>query len=375
MKKSVKKFLSVFLSVLIFVMMLITVRAYDEYTEIKMDETLTVTTEIVDGINSIVLKFIPEESGFYALSSSAGGIDVYCDLTDEDFENYLTSADDENNWDFVLEYDFQAGVTYYFIVGAFSENSETFEVTLGCAHSYSDGICTVCGEACTHSDMVFLGLCACGEKFLGKEIKADGASLVCDAAENDNCGTWVRFIPSESGVYYLDAASAEGAESDSYCDLYDENGEWLSFNDDFLYGEDAEDYDFCFYYTFEAGKVYYFLVSDYTEDAVCSVKLEKAIHTDEDGSVHNTELIDAVFATCTSDGYSEGLYCSECDIFLWGHITDEKYPHYDDDFDGFCDECGIEVEADYGGNFFTDILNKIKAFFIEIWFFLTALFS
>ena len=59
----------------------------------------------------------------------------------------------------------------------------------------------------------------------------------------------------------------------------------------------------------------------------------------------HTSTIPAVEPTCTSVGYTEGEYCSDCGKYISGHVLIEKLPHTDEDGDGVCEVCGRRTVA------------------------------
>lgn len=143
---------------------------------------------------------------------------------------------------------------------------------------------------------------------------------------------FVKFVPQKSGTYSL---KSESKYTDPVCDLLDNSGEYLYYSDD---SYDGENYNFTMIYAFEAGETYWFALADYEEAASWSISLEVATHTTANGSIHAVEYIDYLEPTCTEEGYTEGLYCAECEKYVYGH--EELEPcHIDWDFDGVCDEC------------------------------------
>jgi hypothetical protein len=66
----------------------------------------------------------------------------------------------------------EAGKTYYFAIRSYSEEEIIINVTLGCAHSYTDGVCDICGAVCDHSvaDVSLVKVCECGSVYKGNDI-------------------------------------------------------------------------------------------------------------------------------------------------------------------------------------------------------------
>ncbi len=336
-----KKTLSILLTILmVFSVMSVAVSAFDAAYEIRINETITVSAPVYDSGRFTYIKFVPEKDGKFVLESNAGEeIDPICELNDSEME-YLASNDDCHGMNFCMEYDFIAGETYYFAVAVYSQEADV-DVTLVCGHTYDDGICITCGNECDHSEMVDLGYCPCGDVFLGVDI-ADGDELEHDDAAFNNEAGWYRFVPEESGVFFLESFTDPDEAGDSVCMLYDENGKWLHVNDDH-----DESFDFKLIFNFEAGETYYFEVRSYYEDAVFTLKLNRATHTADDGSEHNVEFVAETESNCIEHGYTEGLYCPDCDEYVWGHEEKElSLIHNDFDWDDICDDCGEEIVYD-----------------------------
>lgn len=327
-----KKFLSVILSVLMIVSVLSVSASAADANEIKYGETKTVMALV----RPQYLKFVPEESGRYVLRSLADEIDPYCALYVEDSEEAVEYSDDEYGYNFALEYDFEAGKTYYFYYSVYTEdeNEPEFDVVLECGHTYENGKCVTCDEVCEHAETKHLGLCDCGEKFFGNDL-TDGFSMEYDE-EADRM--WFRFTADKSGAYVLESES-DNEDSDPECLLYNSEGYCIDGN------SDADGLDFRLSYNLEEGETYYYEVYPY--DAVISTVISFSLvtHTADDGSVHALEYVEEQYGTCSEIGYTEGLYCPECVEFISGHEeTDyDEYNHTDDDWDNICDDCGLVV--------------------------------
>lgn len=61
----------------------------------------------------------------------------------------------------------------------------------------------------------------------------------------------------------------------------------------------------------------------------------------------NTEIRDAVEATCTENGYTGDLYCVDCDEKLEDGDVITALGHVDADLDGECDRCDEDMSVDY----------------------------
>lgn len=299
--------------------------------EIRYGETLTVT---VSGEDSAIVKFVPEKSGKYLLEAESDELDTYCNLYETNLDEVIVSADDENGMDFVLEHEFKKGARYYFEVNTYSEGENEFRITLGCGHEFENGTCKVCGKVCGHTETGVLGHCLCGELFLGKDID-DGDEYELESKSADDA-FWFRFVPEVSGTYSFSSVS-ENSDPDTV--LFDAENEWLK------YSYDVNGPDFDLVYNFEAGEAYYFNVYNCYEEGAFKVALNRVTHTADDGSVHcDFEITEETYSNCTEHGYTEGVYCVECEEYISGHEEREldKGNHVDDDWDETCDLCGEE---------------------------------
>ena len=301
--------------------------------EIGYGEKLGVTVEPED---TCCVKFVPEKSGKYVIRAESDEVDTAACLYDSNGEELFGEYwdDTDGGYDFRLEYEFEAGKEYYLNVYTYSENAEAFDLIIECGHSYEDGACVVCGGICSHTEADFLGYCLCGELFIGKDIK-DGDEFELVSESSDDI-FWFRFTPGVSGTYSFKSVSEE---ADPDCFLYDAAGEQI--------GEsyDVSGMDFDLVYCFEAGETYYFDAHNCYEEGSFKVTLNRLTHTADDGSVHtDIESVDETYSNCTEHGYTNGLYCNECEEFISGHEEKEldKGNHIDDDFDETCDLCGKE---------------------------------
>ncbi len=299
--------------------------------EINCGETITVE---VGPDNPAIVKFVPEFGSKYVLSASSDELDTYCSLYEGTLNEQLTGADDENGYDFVIKYEFEAGKHYYFEVNTYSGDANSFEISLECGHNFEDGTCIVCGETCDHNEPDFLGFCYCGAYYIGTDIE-DGDEY---ELENHSDGEifWFRFVPEISGLYSLKSIS-ENADPD--CFLYSADGEWC----DDSYDVNGMDFDLIHY--LEAGETYYFDVHNCYSEGNFKIALNRIIHTSDDGSEHtDIEFVEGTYSNCTEHGYTDGFYCNECDKFISGHEEkplDEGY-HIDDDLNDICDLCDKE---------------------------------
>ncbi|MBE6771578.1 MAG: hypothetical protein E7547_05475 [Ruminococcaceae bacterium] len=301
--------------------------------ETEYGDTLTIETESADGV---FVKFVPEKSGKYIFRTESDGVDTGAFLFDSNGEEIFGEYQDdtEESGDFRLEYEFEAGKIYYLNIYTYSDSAETFALVIDCGHNFDDGTCVICGKNCDHSKIAFLGYCPCGEKFLGKDINDGDEFELENAAETEIF--WFRFAPEVSGFYSFKSVS-ENADPD--CILYDADGEWV------FYSNDVNGSDFDLIYCFEAGETYYFDAHNCYPEGTFTVSVNRIIHTSDNGTEHTDfDYVEGTYSNCTEHGYTNGLYCNECEKFVYGHEElplDEGY-HVDDNFDETCDLCGKE---------------------------------
>lgn len=336
--------------------------------EIKYGETITIHTPNYDSEEYVYIKFVPENDGRFALiSESNGEIDPICKLYDIGM-NYLDENDDTNGYDFCLNYDFIAGETYYFAVATYSQEAE-IDVSLVCAHTYEGGVCKICGEICSHEKSeAKLCFCDCGAVFFGKDIFVND-EIEFNIADYNGDYAYFRFTPEEDGLYIFESVSVSDS-SDPICNIYD------SALNQFDNSDDVNGYDFLLVTELYQGETYYFEVYNNDDTAVCTLKLNPAVHTTEDGTEHDLEYVEETSSTCTEHGYTLGLYCPVCDEYIYGHQEKELWEHYDDNEDGFCDDCGSEIENSdnntdcghicHSENWFLSFVWNIANFFCRI---------
>ena len=335
--------------------------------EIGYGETITLTDVNEDGT---FVKFVPEKTSKYIFRTESERIDTCAYMFDsngmEIFGEYQDDINiDEEDYNFILEIELEAGKEYYLNVSTYSGDYETFDLVVECGHSFEDGICVVCGKACDHTEFGFLGYCSCGKLFLGKDINnGDEYELENKSAQDT---FWFRFIPEASGTYSFGSVS-ENADPD--CNLYSADNEWLKQS------YDVNGADFDLVYNFEAGETYYFNAYNCFDEGTFKVALNRVTHTADDGSVHyNFEITEETYSNCTEHGYTEGIYCIECEEYISGHEEREldKEYHIDDDWNGICDLCRAEIIYDedcehicHSDNWFFAMIWRIANFFHSI---------
>ncbi len=313
--------------------------AYPFDYEISYGETITVPTGNYDWDEYTYIRFIPETDGSFTFKSSSNETtDPLCLLYDATMELVEFNDDDPNSdsCDFLLKYNFVAKEAYYFAVATFSQETE-IEVSLVCAHSYKNGICTVCSQECSHEkSWEKVCYCECGEVFFGKDIYLNG-EYEYNSIEHDEAPAYFRFTPEEDGLYVFLSSSGTGVPT---CNLYDSELEHLKSSAD-------DNGNFLLAYELFKGETYHFEVFDYYVEAICTVKLTSAVHSVEDGTEHTFTVVEETFSNCIECGYTTGVYCVECDEYIAGHIEKElSIFHRDNDGDKYCDYCEIDLDTD-----------------------------
>ena len=335
-----KKLLSIVLATAMLICSLSVAASAKVYDyEISLGQTLEVA---VSPVTERTVKFAPEHDSVFILEAESEDLDTYCWLFAAETDEELQISDDENGSDFRLEYEFEAGKTYYFCVGVYGDEDapvSKYKITLLCGHSFDGDTCSVCGEVCEHDTVGFLGFCLCGANYIGNEL-AVGAQVKYDKSKTE---MWFRFVPEETGLYLLESASADEL-SDPDAELYNAEGEWL-------YGDyDSVGVDFALYYILEAGETYYYNVYPYYCELDTDIKFSRVTHTTDDGAVHtDLDFEEETWSNCTEHGYTEGVYCNTCEEFISGHeqLELDKEWHIDDDWDDICDLCGEKLVCDH----------------------------
>lgn len=308
--------------------------------EYEIEVGSNIIIEVPDGFlfDFAKVTFTPEESGYYRLSSFASEErDPYCELYDAGTGDFLEGEDDDDySSNFRLENYFEEGRTYWFLIYDYTGKSQ-FEIGLGCAHYYIDGVCENCGEECSHSVLPDnFGLCECQQVFYGTDISEGtlkGLELGEGAAE------YLRFVPEVSGAYII-SSSCETEDADPCADVFD--GDFVYFD----YSDDENELQFSVMNEFEAGKTYYIVVYSYSDfDYEIDITVERASHEAPDGTSHELTYSPDVYSDCVTVGYTEGLYCPECDEYVYGHVELPLEDHFDWDRNGICEICGGEVEV------------------------------
>ena len=143
--------------------------------------------------------------------------------------------------------------------------------------------------------------------------------------------TYLKFVPAASGVYSFKSL----ASSDTYGYLYDANKVQITSNDD-----SGGDGNFLITRELQKGTTYYWGVRFYRSED--SGSFDVRLTCDRVFCDHeNTKNVDAVAATCTTDGYTAGVYCEDCKTWISGHSVIPMHHTYIDS-DAICDVCGNE---------------------------------
>ncbi len=387
-----KKLLSVILALVMALSVVsVSALAVDDYAD--FDGTITVgETRPVNlpGLTQyskyVIIQFVPENDGWYAISSDSRenpDCDPYLELYENKLGQYEVKVDDADSdtSDFYLEYYFEAGTVYYFMMGNY-RSATVWDITLECLHAeYADGKCASCGAECNHVKIENLfNSCPCGKTFDGKVVALTDGKYTADIKCEEGEYTFIKFVPETTGIFRAQSDNSAYDEEipDPCCDVYDAQGNLVAYHDD-ISVEDAGDYNFDLVYEFEAGKVYFIGLWDYQagkkwaftfedisthsfevpveeedetttpdEDAGAAVMSED--ETTEPGDdtttpeetpktetvVHNLTFVPMKDATCMESGYTGYACCEECEDFEpIGYYDIDQTEHFFDE-DGNC---------------------------------------
>lgn len=266
----------------------------------------------IEKSNSIELaQFTPEESGTYYFYSDAVG-DTYGYLYDSNMNQLVSDDDSGNERNFLIEYSFEAGKTYY--LGAKFYSTKLGELNIGLRDSYTDGhnlefvqtvepTCTTDGydeyycnncrqtiqknivnafghsyieevvePTCTLQGYTEYTCFVCGDSYRDDYIAANGHSYdenwVCEVCGDDKNlylnvektafidtnsiieGDFFIFTPVKSGTYEFESIGT----SDTYGYLCDSDMNQLASDND-----GGSENNFLIKYNCEAGKTYILL--------------------------------------------------------------------------------------------------------------------
>jgi hypothetical protein len=355
-----KKLLSIILAITMLLTLAPMAFAFDgdvDYT-IEPYETISVTAS---ASNNPVIKFVPEETRSYIVASFAEGeVDPYCDIETGDGLSTTriddTSGGDVNFYEFI---EFEAGMEYYFTIYTYSEEDETFDFAILCAHIFEDATCTICDYVCDHTtEGKRFVTCDCGQVSKCGEIKLGETQTL---TFNGTDPIYLSYTPTEdvTAIFYSSVGTGDAAR-DVCASVYDANRNEIAYSDDF-----AGNLDFLIWNEYTAGETYFFEIGTFYEDADVVFTFDYAVHTTEDGETHDITYVEEYYSeSCVEMGYAEGLYCADCDEYLAGHEETDYGFCWDEDWDDYCDNCGEPIvyeddDIDTEENILTTILNVI----------------
>lgn len=224
---------------------------------------------------------------------------------------------------------------------------ETYSILTHIYDYECDSICNICGadRGVTHNEIkhslipatctepgytagVYCSLC--NTWFSGHELipaighndnDNDNICDFCNKSMNDiivseaklieiiaNKITYLKFTPSVSGKYTFTSNSGD----DTYGYLYDAAKNQLASNDD-----GGSGYNFSVTYDLVAGQTYYWGARFYSSSK--SGSFDVILTLEEVCRHEDIEMNSGTTPSCTSGGYTEGLYCNDCDAWIEGH--------------------------------------------------------
>ena len=183
------------------------------------------------------------------------------------------------------------------------------KITVPHTDENSDGICDVCGKSTEPSIS------------LGETVTVD-----VEAGQI----VYLRFVPQKDGTYIF----TSNAEDDTYGYLFDSEKNQIASDDD-----GAGNRNFRLKYQLTAGMVYYWGAGYYSSEKSGSFDVSLSMQCLHE----NTEERAATAATCTEEGYTEGVICLDCGAWVSGHEMVLAH-HVDENGDDVCDVCGLAVE-------------------------------
>ncbi|MBQ8028801.1 MAG: leucine-rich repeat domain-containing protein [Clostridia bacterium] len=155
-------------------------------------------------------------------------------------------------------------------------------------------------------------------------IIEEGVETAASVGGDSDTWSLFSFVPAQSGNYTISVSGATDyiyiSSSENYVETIEENG-----------------YDLKECYLFEKGKTAYIYIGCYSENAQnVKVLVEKSCdHL-------NTYNIPAVAPTCTEDGKTSAVGCSDCLRIIQGSEVVVKR-HTDKNSDRICDLCSLEA--------------------------------
>ncbi|MGN0468229.1 MAG: leucine-rich repeat protein [Acutalibacteraceae bacterium] len=148
---------------------------------------------------------------------------------------------------------------------------------------------------------------------------------------------YVKFTPPVSGSYrFYMPRNRWTFASITLCDA-DKN----------RIASDSWDWEDCYFTNdLKGGNIYYYKLSLNREDAEDIINYSVHISMDclEAYCDHlNKVNVPGKAQTCDEDGYTDGVQCTDCGIWLSGHQMIKR--HFDENNDMICDKCGIIISA------------------------------
>ncbi|MBO7250239.1 MAG: hypothetical protein J6V42_03090 [Clostridia bacterium] len=201
---------------------------------IRVGDSATVSIDVSG--EKHYFEFVPEVSGTYRFYSEAiYGYDCDPKVYLLDYNRYGIVSDDDSRGDgqFLLEYYFEAGETYYFEVGCYGSGLGRYRV-------YLEEVVDDTPEA----TQIYVGDSFC------VDVATSGDS------------TRFMFVPETSGTYKFYSAAISEYDCDPKVSLLDNNGHEIASDDD---GGEAY-HQFCLVYDFVAGETYYFDAGCWSSD-------------------------------------------------------------------------------------------------------------
>ena len=357
-----KKILSVILALVMALSVVsITALAAGDYADFDGTITLGETRPVnLPGLTQYskyaIIQFIPERDGLYAISSDSRGnadCDPYLELYEDKLDEYVVKVDDvdKNTSDFYLEYYFEAGRVYYFLMGNY-RSATVWDITLKCLHEeYEDGKCISCSADCDHVKVNnMFNSCPCGEKFDGPVISLANGKYTANVRCNDEEYTFYKFVPEKAGIFHITTNSASN-KIDPCCDIYDTQGNLVASHDDILADENK---NFDLVCKLEAGETYFIGMWDYegnqrewsfTFEDITTHEVDKTV-TGDDGLVttvkeeHELTFVEQKDANCKEKGCTAYAYCEKCADFEAIGKNDIPTVDHSYDEDWVCEWCG-----------------------------------
>lgn len=268
-----KKVLSVCVTVLMLAGLLATSAvgvsaAPASYTDIEAGETLRVALTLSQSVK--YLRFCPTEDGEYSLYST-GFMDTCGVLMDAEEDVLFSDDDSGDESNFAITGYLYAGNVYYLGLSIYNNGTGIFDVTV---------------------EKVTSG----GDIEADEELSLDGYITATDVPE-DEAGIF-SFVPDWDGWYTFYTTG----DADTYCELWDCNGDWIIFNDN---TPDEENCTVTYY--LYAGEIYYLVVWGYGSATVdYDLYVEEAFAYNLFPNAY--EIVEGETWTCTAMTDADHLY-------------------------------------------------------------------